>query len=544
MRFHVRLKIQSAIRYSGKLFSAIKNARVLYWFAFSVALILVGWRILGFHTDVSHTYLQISMKSSVDGTAQLYYDVGNGLSEANSVTVSVIGDQNYHDYQFRLPSLSVYGMRFDPLMSEGSVVIRHVQWMDGLGAVMQIINLKLLQPLNQIGGFTFTDQEVEVVTNQKVNDPQIGVQLSRPLTVGRGFSFWRHPVVILRILIEFVAVFFVVTIFLSFWLIWRKNIALPIYGGKIPFAMLLAFLAVITIEIMQQAKLPATASYHEVDELLYHLQTQHIHADYMLLGDSVGRQLFNNTPYLQNEKYAMLATNQAITMTGQYFIAKRYLQRNKMPRAVILLISRYYHSHLDDSLSDNYIQRTFNNFSEIFEIFLLKRDPVFTAKMLAYRLLPSFKYRLFLQKRWAGFTNAESYTGIPYDNKGSGGAARYSLLRTLKSHMEKENIPRHHLKSLLAMLDISHIPMFFLVPAINEHSMELYQEYRNSCEGLFPKLQKSYHNFHFDNDAHLLRAEYYVDEAHFNEAGLKIETQHLHEKIINIEKLIDGKTHP
>ena len=534
----MRLKAKSVIRSSGKLFTTIKKVRVIYWFAFSVALILAVWRILGFYNDVSQTYLQISMKSSVDGTAQLYYDVGNGLSEANSVTVSVIGDQNYHDYQFRLPRLSVYGMRFDPLMSVGSVAIRHVQWMDGLGTVMQIINLKLLQPLNQIGSFTFTDQAVEVVTNQNVNDPQIGVQLTRPLTAGRRFFFWRHPTVILKILVEFIAVFFVVMILLSFWFNWRKIVALLLHGGKIPFAMLLAFLAVVTIEIIQQARLPATAFYHEVDSRLYHLQTQRIDAEYMLLGDSAGGQLFRNTPYLQNEKYAMLATNQAVTMTGQYFITKRYLQRNKMPRAVILLTSTYFHSHLDHNLSDNYIQRTFTNFSEIFEIFLLMKDPVFTSKMLAYRLLPSFKYRLFLQKSWAGFTNAETYTGVAYDNKYSG-STPYSLLRTLRSYIEIKNIPRHHFRSLLAMLDLSKIPLFFLVPAINEHSMKRHEEYRNLCGGLFPELQKTYHNFHFDNDAHILQAKYYVDGSHFNDEGLKIETQRLHEKIINIEQLIN-----
>ncbi|MBA4391872.1 MAG: hypothetical protein C0399_13185, partial [Syntrophus sp. (in: bacteria)] len=480
----------------------------------------------------------ISMKSSVDGTAQLYYDIGNGLSEENSVMESVIGDQQYHDYQFRLPRQSVYGMRFDPLMSVGSVAIKHVQWMDGLGAVIQIINLKQLQPLNQIGSFTFTGHAVEVVTHQNVNDPQVGVLLNRPLTAGRSFFFWRHPTVILKILVESVAVFFIIIVLWSFWFNWRKIVALLLHGGKIPFAMLLAFIAVITIEIIQQAKLPATAFYHEVDSRLYHLQTHRINADYLLLGDSVGGQLFRNTPHLQNEKYAILATNQAVTMTGQYFIAKRYLQRNQMPRAVILLTSTYFHSHLEHNLSDNYVQRTFTDFSEIFEIFLLMRDPAFTVKMLAYRLLPSFKYRLFLQKRWAGFTNAETYTGVAYDNKESGNT-RYSLLRTLRSYIAIKNIPTHHFKSLLAMLDLSHIPLYFLVPAINEHRMIRHEEYRNLRGGLFPELQKTYSNFHFDNDSHILQTKYYFDGSHFNDEGLKIETQRLHEKVIYIEQLIN-----
>ena len=416
------------------------------------------------------------------------------------------------------------------------MAIRYVQWVDALGAVMQNVNLNHLRPLNEIGNFSVTDLEVEVVTNQKVNDPQIDIQLSRPLTAGKVFFLWRHPAVMLRILIEFVVVFLVVTILLSYWIIWRKNIVLLQYEKKIPFAMLLAFLAVITIEIMQQAKLPAVASYHEVDDLLYQLQEDRFQADYVLLGNSVGRQLFKNTPYLQNEKFIMMATNQAVTMTGQYFIAKRYLQHNKIPRAFILLTYPYF-GQLDQYLADNYIQRTFTNLSEIFEILHLKKDLVFTAKTFAYRLLPSFKYRLFLQKQLVNYTNAESYTGIPYGNKETN-IANYSLLHILQSYMQKKNIPRHHFISMLSLLNDMQIPLFFLAPAMIENDMESYHEYRNICLGLFPEWQKKYPNFHYDNEARFLQAKYYIDGAHFNEAGLKIETQYLHEKIINIEKLI------
>ena len=102
--------------------------------------------------------------------------------------------------------------------------------------------------------------------------------------------------------------------------------------------------------------------------------------------------------------------------------------------------------------------------------------------------------------------------------------------------MEKKNIPQQHFKSLLAMLDVSHIPMFFLVPAINEQSIELYREYVELYAGLFPELKKMYPNFHYDDDVHLLRSEYYGDGAHFNEAGLNIETQRLDEKILMIEE--------
>ena len=478
------------------------------------------------------------MKSSIDGTAQLYYDTGNDLNEGESVRVSVTGDRNYRDYRFPLPGQKVYGMRFDPLMSEGMVGIRQVRWVDGLGAILQTVNLNHFQPIHQIESFVLRNQEIDIIIRQKANDPQIGIRFDRPLTVGIISLSRHHPAAIMVILIECIAIFAAVASFLFCLIILRKDLKKNLSNNKIPYAMLLAAVAVISVEAWQQVRLPATAHYHEVDELLHQLKVQTINSDYMLLGDSVGRQLFRNTPDLQNENYAMLATNQAITMTGQYFIARRYLERNRAPRAAVMLIQGYIHSKLDQNLSDNYIQRTFTDFSEILEIFRLKRDAVFSAKMLAYRFLPSFKYRLTLQKNWVGFTNAESISGIAYDNR-ERGKANYSLSRILTSHIEKKNIPLLHFESLLSLLDQRHIPLFLLPPATNENSADIHRAYMNLCESLFPKLQKTYPSFHFDKDLPILRDAYFLDGTHFNEAGLKIETQRLRERMFVIQNFIN-----
>lgn len=521
-----------------KLYVSVKTRPEIFLTALSVALIFAGWRFWDFHREVSLTYIKISMKSTVDGTSQLYYDTGYGLNEGESVRVSVTEDRNYRDYRFPLPGKIIYGLRFDPLMTDGSVGIRQVQWVDGLGAALQTIHLNQLEPLHQIESFDFRNQEIEIVINQKANDPQIGIRFDRPLAVGAVSLFRLHLDAILVILIECIVIFAAVASFLFCLIILRKNTKEILSNKKIPHAMLLAAVAVISMEVLQQTRLPATAHYHEVDELLYQLKVQKISADYMLLGDSVGRQLFKSTPDLQNENYAMLATNQAITMTGQYFIAKRYLERNRAPRAVVMLTQGYIHGNLDQNLSDNYIQRTFTDFTEIYEIFRLKRDPVFSAKMLAYRFLPSFKYRLTLQKDWTGFTNAESISGIAYDNR-ERSRAGYPLSSILTSYIEKKNIPLLHFESLLSLLGQHHIPLFLLTPAANENSADIRRTYMSLCEELFLKLQKTYPSFHFDKDLPLLRNAYFADGTHFNEAGLKIETWRLCEKMFVIQNFIN-----
>ena len=130
----------------------------------------------------------------------------------------------------------------------------------------------------------------------------------------------------------------------------------------------------------QHARLPANASYHEVDELLYRLGRDHFDADGVILGNSVAYQVFNHPSFLERTNIAMLATNEAIGMTGQYFVMKRYLERNRPPRAVILITHPSLKGSLSNVTADNYLCRTFTRPREILDVLLLKRDPVFSLK--------------------------------------------------------------------------------------------------------------------------------------------------------------------
>ena len=165
--------------------------------------------------------------------------------------------------------------------------------------------------------------------------------------------------------------------------------------------------AVFCIESWCWKTLPSKYFSHEVDILLYDLQTRTYDADTIVLGDSVGRQL---SRYLAGQKkcdFIPLATNGAVEMAGQYYILIRYLERNRPPSAVILLKHHVLHGDMKRVTTENYLQRCFTRWYEMLSMTWQSQSPSFGLRMLSYRLAAA-KYRLHLQKLIPGLPPPET----------------------------------------------------------------------------------------------------------------------------------------
>lgn len=123
---------------------------------------------------------------------------------------------------------------------------------------------------------------------------------------------------------------------------------------------------------------------HEVDQMLNTLSKPHWDKPVVMVGDSVGRGIFSGWD-IGNRQIAMLACNQATEAAGQYFMIRRYLSKNIAPGAVIICDRNHFAGNLTQNLTENYVQRTFTQWSEIYDLTVAKQDPVFTAKMIAYK---------------------------------------------------------------------------------------------------------------------------------------------------------------
>ncbi len=288
-------------------------------------------------------------------------------------------------------------------------------------------------------------------------------------------------------------------------------------------AFLLALLLIGAVELTVGLLLPAMRFSHEVDAVLYQVKSKPMEADYVLVGDSVGRQILQH--FENDEQFAMLATNQAIEMTGQFFMVKRYLQNNPPPRAVIFSgLPTFLNQNLDQIYTENYVLRTFNEFDETWELLKVKRDLTQTAKALLYKLFPSFKYRLHLQNSILDITNANIYTGVG-ETAVVTVPEKYSMGRILQ-RFEGQGVGRYHFRQLVEMLSGRGI-VFCYIPVPIMQRNGTHDPFLQSYQKLF-KLLRAWQDeglsILFDENIPRYSQEMFRDAVHFNKDGeLKVQ---------------------
>lgn len=142
--------------------------------------------------------------------------------------------------------------------------------------------------------------------------------------------------------------------------------------NRLPAAFIIAVIGIFIIEFVGHNVLVKRIFSHEVDHVLYNLENSKYNAKYLLIGDSVGLQLFNQ--FRKDPQFAVFATNQAIEITGQYFLVKRYLENNDVsPSAVLYASGPYYDQNLEQNYTENFVFRPFNKIEEVKEIYRVKK---------------------------------------------------------------------------------------------------------------------------------------------------------------------------
>ena len=165
-------------------------------------------------------------------------------------------------------------------------------------------------------------------------------------------------------------------------------------------ALVWTVLAVALIEWRAQRALPETHAYHEVDLMLRYLDHGQVpDARTLVLGDSVGRQISHALLEKMDGGAVTLASNAALETPGQYYVLRRYLEGHPAPKRVILIMGGPVDGRLEGAFTENYVQRAFLRWREIAELSLAKRSMSFGLVMAGYKLFPSFRYRLSLQRK-------------------------------------------------------------------------------------------------------------------------------------------------
>jgi hypothetical protein len=297
---------------------------------------------------------------------------------------------------------------------------------------------------------------------------------------------------------------------------------------------------IVAIELFLHPYLTKKYFSHEVDQTLQYLESPNRNQAVVIIGDSVGHGIFAGWEF-NNGSVANLACNQATETAGQYFFLKRFLNKNKAPGAVISCDRTPFSGNLEQNLTENYVQRVFTDWSEIFDLMFVKLDPVFTIKMIAYKFLSTFKYRLHLQKLIAGFTNSDIYSGIA--SISSSTDQDYGLIRILsnfKERLRSESISSQYFKKILQELEKIDVPLYFLPPPSRIDNDDTHKHILESIHAM-DIIRDNSINVHILKDQYKrLPKQYFSDEVHLNQDGLEVYRSPL--KTI-MEKIISDSVH-
>ncbi|MFH1227532.1 MAG: hypothetical protein V1701_06470 [Planctomycetota bacterium] len=122
--------------------------------------------------------LEVTMESSTKGTAQVFYDRGNGLSESESTSVQITVIDSPVTYRFLLPTGDYRGFRFDPNNRESIITFFGVKILDRHGKVIKEIPVSQFKPANQISSWKADDTRVQLTTSPDANDPHLFLELA------------------------------------------------------------------------------------------------------------------------------------------------------------------------------------------------------------------------------------------------------------------------------------------------------------------------------------------------------------------------------
>jgi len=274
----------------------------------------------------------------------------------------------------------------------------------------------------------------------------------------------------------------------------------------------------VCIELALAHRIPGKFSNHEVDRILHTVDSKRFDAPVVLTGDSVGRQLFE-TKRLAPEKYACLACSQAVEMAGQYYLIRRYLANNSSPHAVIYLGHPPFGYSLGLVLTENYVQRCFTHWREILGLAVAKRSITFGLRMVLYKLLPSYKYRLHLQEKLTGISRAQMRGGIGNQRRITQGLSRHGLFRLSLAYLENQRempISDEYFHRLLLLLESRDIHLYYIPPPISSSRHEVWKTaFLPRFTERMKQLERQHRNFHFMQDLLLVYPDtHFCDPAH------------------------------
>ena len=151
--------------------------------------------------EINKAYLEIAFESDATGVTQVFWDIGRGFNQEDSVASSIRHASEEKEVRFRLPEETIRQIRFDPNNRPCTFTLHRFRIVDGAGR--QIIPTTM-NPASGIGVATEEDGAVTyALTNQDpiflINvDPQMLNQTMATMLASRSWP-WSLLIVVLAV---------------------------------------------------------------------------------------------------------------------------------------------------------------------------------------------------------------------------------------------------------------------------------------------------------------------------------------------------------
>ncbi len=171
----------------------LKRRTLTFWsvlaclvFSAGAVLTLEPWS----RSRASPCAFEIQVQSEQSGLVQLYYDIGAGINEPDSVLEPVVAGQPAR-LRFALPYGRYQALRFDPLDRDTRMTVSGARIVDGSGRIIALFEPGQFAPEFQIQSLTVKDGKLTIETTAGATDPRTRIGFGGAINIVRP-PVWRE----------------------------------------------------------------------------------------------------------------------------------------------------------------------------------------------------------------------------------------------------------------------------------------------------------------------------------------------------------------
>jgi hypothetical protein len=130
-------------------------------------------------TDIN--YLEIACAANRTGDVQIFYDLGTGITQFNSIYFPISPTEQTFTYTFPLPDGPLTGLRLDPVAQGGSLTIRQLRIINRRGEEIRRFTRDMLRPRHEIADIAPLPDGWKITSTAGATDPHLFIEPFSPI---------------------------------------------------------------------------------------------------------------------------------------------------------------------------------------------------------------------------------------------------------------------------------------------------------------------------------------------------------------------------